>query len=118
MSMGESLRTVLGKYAEFSGRAPRPEFWWWVLFTALVSSALNLLAVLPVGEDSSVGAILAGLWGFAILLPTLAVAVRRLRDAGKSWAYLLFGLVPVAGIIIVAVLLAQPTAPAGQAARA
>jgi uncharacterized membrane protein YhaH (DUF805 family) len=109
MTFGEAIRTVLGKYAEFTGRASRPEFWWWALFAVLVASALSVLDVVPVGDSSSLGAILTGLWGVAILLPSLAVAVRRLRDGGYGWGHLFWGLVPIAGIVVLAVYLGQPS---------
>ena len=109
MSFGEAIQTVFRKYAEFMGRAGRAEFWWWALFTVLVASALNLFDVIRIGDNANLGSLLAGLWGIAILLPSLAVAVRRLRDAGYSWGYLFFILVPVAGIFVLIALWAQPT---------
>ncbi|GAA1419713.1 DUF805 domain-containing protein [Agrococcus citreus] len=64
------------------------------------------------------GPTLAGLWSLAVLLPTLAVPVRRLRDAGYAWAHALWLLVPLAGMIVVALLCAQPSraAPSSTAA--
>lgn len=109
MSFAEAIQRVFRDYAEIMGRAARAEFWWWALFTILVASALNLFAVIRIGDDANLGSLLAGLWGIAILLPTLAVAVRRLRDAGYGWGYLFFILVPVAGIFVLIVLWAQPT---------
>lgn len=109
MSFGQAIQTVFRKYAEFLGRAGRAEFWWWALFTVLVASALNLFDVIRIGDNASLGSLLAGLWGIAILLPSLAVAVRRLRDAGYSWGYLFFILVPVAGIFVLIAFWAQPT---------
>ena len=121
MTFGEAIQTVLRKYAEFTGRASRSEFWWWILFYALVTAALNVFNTVPFGEGTSLGTILASLWGIAVLLPNLAVAVRRLRDAGYSWPFLFFGLIPVAGIIVLFVFWAQPTketVPAAGPARA
>jgi uncharacterized membrane protein YhaH (DUF805 family) len=109
MSFGEAIQTVFRKYAEFMGRAGRAEFWWWALFTVLVASALNLFDVIRIGDNANLGSLLAGLWGIAILLPSLAVAVRRLRDAGYGWGYLFFILVPVAGIFVLIAFWAQPT---------
>ncbi len=108
MSFGEAIATVFRKYAEFTGRASRPVFWWWALFTLLVTSALNAFNVIPVSEHASLGTLLSSLWGVAILLPGLAVAVRRLRDAGHTWTNLFRGLIPVAGIVVLIVLWAQP----------
>ena len=88
MSFGEAIQTVFRKYAEFTGRATRPEFWWWALFNLLVAGALNFFNVIRIGENAYLGSLLAGLWGVAVLLPNLAVAVRRLRDAGYGWGHL------------------------------
>ena len=85
MSFGEAIQSVFRNYAEFTGRATRPEFWWWALFNLLVAGALNLFNVIRIGENAYLGSLLAGLWGIAVLLPYLAVAVRRLRDAGYGW---------------------------------
>ena len=109
MSFGEAIQAVFRKYAEFTGRATRAEFWWWALFNLLVAGALNLFNVIRIGDNAYLGSLLAGLWGIAVLLPNLAVAVRRLRDAGFSWANLFFILVPIAGIVVLATVWAQPT---------
>ena len=81
MSIGQSISTVFKKYAEFRGLATRAEFWWWILFTTLVSMALSSIPV-PMWTVTDQGQLaltmtttLAGLWGLAVLLPTLAVTV-------------------------------------------
>ena len=109
MTFPEAIQTVLRKYADFEGVAKRPEFWWWFLFTVLVSAALSVFNVLPVGEGASVGSILVGLWSIATLLPTLAVMVRRLRDAGYDWKNVFWLLVPIAGLIVLALYLSKPS---------
>ena len=114
MSLGQSIQTVFTKYAEFRGVASRPEYWWWILFTFLVSAALGalplpVLTVTPGGDLTWTASTLAGLWGIAVLLPTLAVTVRRLRDAGYGWGSLFWLLLPVAGMIVLIVLCAQPS---------
>jgi uncharacterized membrane protein YhaH (DUF805 family) len=124
MTFTESIRTVLSKYAEFEGRATRPEFWWWALFSFLVSSALGVFNVIPVGAPTeygavaSVGSILSGLWGIAVLLPGLAVTVRRLRDAGYGWANVFWILLPIAGLIVLIVYLTKPSTYAAPSAPA
>jgi uncharacterized membrane protein YhaH (DUF805 family) len=105
----EAIQTVLRKYADFEGVAKRPEFWWWFLFTVLVSAALSVFNVVPIGETASVGRILVGLWSIATLLPTLAVLVRRLRDAGCDWKNVFWLLVPIAGLIVLAIYLSKPS---------
>ena len=82
--------------------------------------ALNLFNVIRIGDNAYLGSLLAGLWGIAVLLPNLAVAVRRLRDAGYGWGHLFWILVPIAGIFVLITLWAQPTkaVPAPTAATA
>ncbi|BDZ46695.1 DUF805 domain-containing protein [Naasia aerilata] len=114
MTFGQSIQTVFRKYAEFTGRAGRSEFWWWILFTALVSAALNTIpfvgtAPVEIGTYSVGGSGLTGLWNLAVLLPTLAVTVRRLRDAGFGWGHVFWVLVPIGGLVVLAVLCAQPS---------
>jgi uncharacterized membrane protein YhaH (DUF805 family) len=116
MSFGQSIQTVFTKYAEFRGTASRSEFWWWILFSALVSAALNAVAMPGwmsmwsngIDDVNRTGSGVAALWSIAVLLPTLAVAVRRLRDAEYAWGHMFWLLLPVAGLIILAVLCAQP----------
>jgi uncharacterized membrane protein YhaH (DUF805 family) len=104
--MGDAIRTVFQKYAAFEGRATRPEFWYWYLFSVLVGVGGALVLWIPV-----LG-VLAGLalfaFGLAVLIPTYAVMVRRLRDGGFHWAFLLLALVPFGGIALL-VMLCQPS---------
>ncbi|MGA1838173.1 DUF805 domain-containing protein [Herbiconiux sp. 11R-BC] len=109
MTFGESISTVLRKYADFAGVASRSEFWWWILFTALVSAALNVFTAVPISGGSSVGALLSGVWSVAVLVPNLAVGVRRLRDAGHSWPNLFWVLVPIGGLVVLIVYFTQPS---------
>jgi uncharacterized membrane protein YhaH (DUF805 family) len=108
MTFGTAVREVAGRYSQFEGRATRREFWWWVLFTMLVATGLGLFSVVPVGEGD-LGALLSGIWWLVVLLPSTAVAVRRLRDAGRAWWWLLLMLVPVAGWVVLVILWCQPT---------
>jgi len=118
MTFFESIKTVFSKYAEFGGRAGRPEFWWFTLFSLIVGSALGTLNVATTnvstvgavtGSTLMVGSSLAGLWSIATLLPSLAVAVRRLRDTGREWTQLFWILLPIAGAIVLIIRLAEPS---------
>ena len=95
----ESLRICFQKYAEFQGRASRPEFWWFALFVTLAATAFAYI-----NEN------LASVFLIAVLLPFLAVSTRRLRDSGKNPWWTLFLLVPVGGIITLAFYWALPPA--------
>jgi uncharacterized membrane protein YhaH (DUF805 family) len=109
MTFGESITTVFRKYADFTGVASRAEFWWFVLFTTLVSSALGSFNLWTPDGVVAVGSSLASIWSIGVLLPSLAVAVRRLRDAGRQWTELFWLLLPIAGLIVLIVRLAEPS---------
>lgn len=81
-------------YTNFSGRARRSEYWYVVLANVLVS----LVNMIPY-----VGQVIGGLYMIAVLVPTLALMVRRLHDLGKDWYYIFFALIPLAGQIILLV---------------
>ncbi len=97
---------VLKKYADFSGRARRAEYWTFFLFNALVGVALALFE-----RRVQLVPWFTGLYGLAVIVPGCAVAVRRLHDAGRSWRRLLILLVPIAGAVILLVDLAQAGQP-------
>ncbi len=96
-----AVKTCLRKYATFSGRASRAEFWWFFLFSLVVNLVSGIL-----------GAFLSFLVGIALLVPGLAVGARRLHDIDKSgWLQLLW-LVPVIGWAILIYWAVQPSGPA------
>lgn len=105
----QAIDLGFSNYAEFNGRASRSEFWWWVLFTALIAAALSLFESISLGGDKNLGSLLSGMWSLAILLPSLAVGVRRLRDADYGWGNMFWGLIPFAGIIVLVIMWAQPS---------
>ncbi len=111
MSFGDAIVTVFRKYADFTGRATRSEYWWWALFSAIVSSALGALNLATPEGVIAVGSSLAGVWSIAVLVPSLAVAVRRLRDAGRAWTDLFWILLPIAGLIVLIVYWCEPSRP-------
>ena len=121
MTFFQAIDNGFRRYADFPGRASRPEFWWWILFTALVSGALNAIPALTIRLPDgglivgpSIGNTLGAIWGIVILVPTLALIIRRLRDAGFGWGHVFWILVPIAGLVVLAVLCAQPSKPYAQ----
>ncbi|GHD76859.1 uncharacterized membrane protein YhaH (DUF805 family) [Salinibacterium amurskyense] len=111
MTFFESITTVFRKYADFTGVASRPEYWWFALFsfiTTSIAASLDPSASSEMGNFGfSVG--LSSAWSLALLVPQLAVAVRRLRDTGRHWTNLFWILVPIAGVIVLIVFLTQPS---------
>jgi uncharacterized membrane protein YhaH (DUF805 family) len=93
---------VLKNYVGFQGRARRKEYWMFVLFSVIVSIVLTIIESIL-----SVSQVLTGLYSLAILLPSLAVGVRRLHDTGRSGWWLLIGLIPLIGAIILLVFMCQ-----------
>lgn len=92
------LRCVRDKYADFNGRAGRPEFWWFALALFGLHVLLNILRLWWVGQIAAL----------ALLAPALAVGARRLHDTGKSGWFQLLWLVPVIGWAVLVYWLAQP----------
>ncbi|MFD2570769.1 DUF805 domain-containing protein [Spirosoma soli] len=86
--------TVLQKYADFKGRARRSEYWYFVLVNTIVSMALSFTVSLI---SPTVAAVVNGLYTLAILVPAVAVCVRRMHDVEKPWWY---ALIPVYNFIL------------------
>lgn len=107
MSFGTAIATFFSKYAVFSGRARRSEFWFAQLFLALVSIAIAI--VFPgEGNDNSAA---TNLWAIATLVPSLAIGARRLHDTGRSAHNLWWLLLLVVGWIILLVYLVEDSKP-------
>jgi uncharacterized membrane protein YhaH (DUF805 family) len=103
------VKSVLSQYVGFSGRARRSEYWYWVL-------AYFLVYLVAAGLDAVVNtSLLVTLVALAVLLPSLAVGVRRLHDTGRSGWWLLLGLIPVIGGIILIVFCVMEGTPGSNA---
>lgn len=103
---------VLKQYADFSGRARRKEYWMFTLVHLIIYMALFTLMTLVGGSDPESGLALAlsgllGLYVLGVLVPSLAVGVRRLHDTNRSGWWLLISFVPVIGAIVLIVFLVQ-----------
>lgn len=129
MTFLAAIRNGYAKYATFSGRARRSEFWWWTLFEYVTRGILGaiysmvMLSMLApamvdgISDDAAVTIVMGAIfnpayfvllaWSLSILLPTIAVGVRRLHDTGRSgWFYLLF-FIPAVGTILMIVFTVQ-----------
>ncbi len=104
-------KLALKRFAEFSGRSRRREYWMFVLFNILFSIAAVAIDSMMSGGTMQGGGIVSGLYSLAVLVPSLAVAVRRLHDVGKSGWFLLIVLIPLIGAIWLLVLLATDGQP-------
>ena len=91
---------ALKKYATFSGRARRKEYWMFFLFNFIISFGLGFIdGVAGTTLDGGVG-IISTLYSLAVFLPGIAVAVRRLHDTGRSGWMMLLGLIPCIGALV------------------
>lgn len=115
MNMITAVKTVLGKYATFEGRAARPEYWWWILAMVILFTILGvvdgaLIAPLMGFEpfQKEAGQPLSLLVSLGLLLPNLALAVRRLHDTDRSGWWLLIGLIPIVGSLVLLVFYILP----------
>lgn len=109
MSFTDAVRDAFSKYATFTGRSSRSAYWWFYLF-----NILTLIAALLIDLALGTGGIIYALVGLATLLPNLAVAARRLHDSGHSAWWLLIGLLPLVGAIVLLVFTLQRSEPPNQ----
>ncbi len=109
MGFGEAISSGFAKYATFSGRAVRSEYWFWVLFNVLVGIVLGIVQAVGTG---AFGHILSLLYDLATLIPSLAVSARRLHDTDRSGWWLLLVFIPVIGWLILLVWYCQRGTPA------
>lgn len=97
----------LRKYADFNGRARRAEFWWYTLAVFIVSAIVSAVENVAFGGTGFLS------WGLslALLIPGLAVGARRLHDTDRSALWLLIGLIPAIGIIVLIVFFIMEGTP-------
>lgn len=132
----DAIKQFYSSYGTFTGRSNRSEYWWVVLYLAIVNAVLAIPYYIALGSyAASVSAadtleaqqaaaasfpaaaiifgILLFVWSLANLVPSLAVSVRRLHDTGRSGWFILLGLIPIAGPIILVVFYATESKPEG-----
>jgi uncharacterized membrane protein YhaH (DUF805 family) len=104
-------KVVLENYANFTGRARRAEFWWYFLANLVISFVFNIVdAVIGSGMGAGIG-VFGLIYSLAVIVPGLAVGVRRLHDTDKSGWWLLIALIPLVGIIVLIVFFATDAPP-------
>ncbi|MCP4080406.1 MAG: DUF805 domain-containing protein [Planctomycetaceae bacterium] len=99
---------VLKKYAVFSGRARRKEYWYYALFNLIITMVLVVVDLMTglFSFDAGIG-LFSGVYGLAVLIPSIAVGFRRLHDTNHSGWWLLIALIPLIGVIVLLVFKVQ-----------
>ncbi|MFF0991460.1 DUF805 domain-containing protein [Kocuria nitroreducens] len=119
VGFGEAVKRFYAKYAQFSGRASRSEYWWVALYQGAIALVLSVL--MAAGSDangnlSGLGMLVAGLLVIYVLshiVPSVGIAVRRLHDANFSGWFYLLSLIPYVGGLVVLVFMVLPSKPEG-----
>ena len=123
--MINAYKNFFKNYAEFTGRSTRPDFWWvwlgnlilsipfWVIYFYIVYLSTVMDSVSDSASEATfmvlgLVVIIYAIFYLAILVPTLALSVRRLRDAGFHWAFIFLRFAPMGGIALL-ILFAMPT---------
>lgn len=103
---------VLRKYAVFNGRSRRKEYWYYFLINFLIITVLLLIdnQLGWINKEAGMG-VLSGIYALAVLIPGIAVAVRRLHDSNRTGWWVLIALIPIIGPIILIFLLIQDSTP-------
>jgi uncharacterized membrane protein YhaH (DUF805 family) len=94
----------LQHYADFSGRAPRAEYWWYTFAMVVAGMVIGIVeGMLGMGGTVGPYGLLSVVFGLALIIPNIAVGVRRLHDTNRSGWWLLIGLIPLIGAIVLLV---------------
>lgn len=105
MTFGEAISDGFSKYATFSGRSSRSAYWWWILFYTLVIIGASII------DAAAKTAVIAVLVWLGFIIPNLAVLVRRLHDTDRSGWWVLIGLIPLIGAIVLIVFACTDSGP-------
>lgn len=120
--IGAAVRRFFGKYADFSGRASRSEYWWWLLANVIIYAVLEIIANIGGGMGNASSGpsviyiiinIILGIWGLATIVPWLALSWRRFHDTNHSGGFWFLGFIPIVGGIIVLIFMLLPPNPEG-----
>ena len=106
----QAVSAAFSRYVTFSGRANRPEYWYFTLFIVLASIATLVVDTTLFGVNNPFDPV-STLFSLAIILPSLAVTFRRLHDTDRSAWWVLLSIVPLIGAIVLIVFLCQPGTP-------
>jgi len=94
------------KYATFSGRATRKEYWMFVLINFLITLGIMVIAgVIMQATENGIGSLLGNIYNLVIFLPSLALSVRRLHDTNHSGWWLLISLIPLIGFVVLLIFM-------------
>jgi uncharacterized membrane protein YhaH (DUF805 family) len=103
---------ALKKYAVFDGRAGQKEYWYFSLFSFIIIIILSVIDIVTGTFNAKVGiGLLGGIYTLAVLIPGIAVSVRRLHDTDRSGWWLLINGIPLIGVIVFLVFTAQDGTP-------
>jgi uncharacterized membrane protein YhaH (DUF805 family) len=126
-SLPQAFQRFFKKYADFTGRASRSEYWWWALVAAIVGIVLEVLALSLGSAGATVNAdgtsapgplfwlpgLLIAVWSLGTLIPHLALIWRRLHDANLAGPFFFLAFIPIVGWIILLVFVLLPSKPEG-----
>ena len=105
------LDVLKNKYATFSGRARRKEYWMFLLINLVVSVALALIDSLIGSVSESGMGLLSSVYSIGVLIPSLALSVRRLHDTGRTGWWVLISIIPVIGAVVLLVFMLLDSEP-------
>lgn len=111
MGFMDAVKSVYSNYFNFQGRARRSEYWFFYLFAVIVS-VVALILIVSTGETGAgIFGRVYGVFILGALIPQLAVAVRRLHDTDRSGWWLLIGLIPLVGFIVLLIFMVGDSKP-------
>ena len=104
MDIMQSVKTVLNNYANFDGRSGRAEFWWWILAYFVGSVVLSFVAGMI-----GLGGIVGWIYMLALIVPSVAVSIRRFHDIGKPAIWAVSMIIPLVNLIVALIFLTKPS---------